>query len=242
MTIFRWTNCYADVLTSKHDLTIRSYLDDVIYPALATIEHKIAELGRSDWPGHRFAQSDMEDMLQEAKLAFGLSIQSIWERQLRSYLRGCAFELRKDDPIGGRIDKADWKDLQRLFRLLRGIELESFPDFPTLDALQHLGNACRHGDGASARWLADHCPDLWPAPTPPPPGFDMNLSASRPVAAMDIPLERLRSYAEAIAGFWRDTAYIYRESINRKDAHLEAQLAGERRERPWVPRAASATD
>ena len=138
MTIFRWTNCYADVLTSKHDLTIRSYLDDVIYPALATIEHKIAELGRSDWPGHRFAQSDMEDMLQEAKLAFGLSIQSIWERQLRSYLRGCAFELRKDDPIGGRIDKADWKDLQRLFRLLRGIELESFPDFPTLDALQQF--------------------------------------------------------------------------------------------------------
>lgn len=30
MSTFRWKNCFADVLTSKHDLTIHSYLDDVI--------------------------------------------------------------------------------------------------------------------------------------------------------------------------------------------------------------------
>lgn len=94
MTTFRWKNCFADVLTSKHDLTIHSYLDDVIVPALATLDAKISELGASDWPGHQFAQADMEAMKSEAILAFGLSIQSIWERQLRSYLRGCANELR----------------------------------------------------------------------------------------------------------------------------------------------------
>ena len=77
MTTFRWKNCFADVLTSKHGLTIHSYLDDVMVPALETLDAKIAELGASDSPGHQFAQADMEAVKSEAILAFGLSIQSI---------------------------------------------------------------------------------------------------------------------------------------------------------------------
>ena len=46
-----------------------------------------------------FAQADMEDVLKETKMAFSLSIQSIWERQLRGYLRGCAEELRPGDGL-----------------------------------------------------------------------------------------------------------------------------------------------
>src|SRR3546814_6755736 len=80
MTPFRWKNCYADVLTSKHDLTIESYFNDVIVPALDTLNEKIEVLGKSDWPGAVFAQADMTDMLRESRLAFGLAIQSIWER------------------------------------------------------------------------------------------------------------------------------------------------------------------
>src|SRR3546814_12106500 len=90
MTPFRRKNCYADVVTSKHDLKIESYLNDVIVPALDTLNEKIEVLGKSDWPGAVFAQADMTDMLRESKLAFGLAIQSIWDRQLRQYLRGCA--------------------------------------------------------------------------------------------------------------------------------------------------------
>src|SRR3546814_18258276 len=86
----------------------------------------------------------MTDMLRESKLAFGLAIQSIWERQLREYLRGCAGELVPGEPIGAKIERADWKALRKYFRKLRGIELEVFPSFDNLDLLQHLGNACRH--------------------------------------------------------------------------------------------------
>lgn len=34
MTPFRWQNCNADVAAAKHDLTVRSFLDDVILPAM----------------------------------------------------------------------------------------------------------------------------------------------------------------------------------------------------------------
>ena len=68
MTPFRWKNSYADVLTSKHDLTIESYFNDVIVPALDTLGEKIEGLSNSDSPA-RFAHTDMKDMLRESKLA-----------------------------------------------------------------------------------------------------------------------------------------------------------------------------
>jgi hypothetical protein len=242
MTPFRWKNCYADVLTSKHDMTIESYFNDVIVPALATLDEKIETLENSDRPGAVFAYDDMKGILRESKLAFCLAIQSIWERQLRAYLRGCAKELRPGDAIGAKIERAVWKDLCKHFRELRDIDLEAFPSFDSLDVLQHLGNACRHGDGNSATELARRCPDLWPdiPPLPPmphmPPGSPW-IELPRTVDRMDIPVERLRSLVAAIAQFWRDAEYIYNESIDRKDPHLEARLATERVKRSWVPQA-----
>ncbi|PSM16481.1 hypothetical protein [Nitratireductor sp. StC3] len=238
MTPFRWTNCYADVQASKHDMTIRSYFEDVIVPAIATLEEKISALGRSHSPGDVFAQADMEDVLREAKLAFGLSVQSIWERQFRAYLRGCAKELRPDEPLENRVARADWKDLQKHFRDLRGIGLDNFPSYQTLDTLQHLGNACRHGDGASAIELSKRCPDFW-SPVPPMP-TEMHLpgpEVAPSVAMMDIPVESLQEFVEAIAEFWRDAEYIYNESIERKHPSLVAKLAREREQRHWLPQA-----
>jgi hypothetical protein len=240
MTPFRWKNCYADVLTSKHDLTIESYFNDVIVPALDTLNEKIEALGKSDWPGAVFAQADMTDMLRESKLAFGLAIQSIWERQLREYLRGCAGELLPGEPIGAKIERADWKALRKYFRKLRGIDIEAFPSFDILDLLQHLGNACRHGDGDSAAELARRSPDLWQnkRQVPPMPGMPSDtplIELPATVAQMDIPAERLHAFVSGIAEFWRDAGYIYKESIERKDPHLAARLVEERATRSWVP-------
>lgn len=158
-------------------MTIESYYQDVIVPALATLDAKIDELDRSDWLGAVFAKADMEGVHLETRRAFGLSIQSIWERQLRDYLLGCANELRPGEPFATKIEKANWKELQKLFRGLRGIALDSFPSFAVLDALQHLGNACRHGNGDSAVELARRYPDLWPVIPPMPPGFGVSQLA-----------------------------------------------------------------
>lgn len=233
MTPFRWKNCYADVLTSRHDMAIESFFNDVIVPALGTLDDKIEALRNSDRPGDVFAHADMGDMLRESKLAFGLAIQSIWERQLRAYLCGCAGELSPSEPLGAKIERANWKDLRKYFRDLRGIDLEVFSSFDILDVLQYLGNACRHGDGDSAAELARRCPDLWPTM----PSGSPSVGLRRTVDLMDIPVERLHEFVAGIAQFWRDTEYIYNESIERKDAHLATRLASERTERSWVPQA-----
>jgi len=236
---FRWRNCYADVQTSKHDLTILSYFDDVIVPALSTLQAQIDGLGHSDNPGDIFAQSDLQDVLLETKLAFGLSIQSIWERQIRAYVRGCARELQPNSGLEAKVVKADWKGLQTLFRTLRGIDLEAFPSFATLDLLQHLGNAGRHGDGASAIELFDRCPDLWPTRAHMPEDLGGSPLSPPPVGAIDIPVGRLREFVAAVATFWVDATYIYNESIERKHESLEIKLANERQTRSWRPPAAT---
>ncbi|MBN9515879.1 MAG: hypothetical protein KIT25_02530 [Enhydrobacter sp.] len=237
MKVFRWKNCYADVAASKHGVTVRSFFDDVIAPAIRALEEKIAALGRSDSPGDAFAQADTGDVLKETKMAFGLAIQSIWERQLRSYLRGCVEELAPGEGMVAQVTKGHWARLYELFLELRGIRLDAFPSFAELDTFQLLGNACRHGDGPSAVALAARCPELWRV-YPPGPFEDQPPDPEPPpVALMDVPVERLRAFVEAIATFWDDAEYIYNESIERKHPSLETKLARERTERSWRPQA-----
>lgn len=238
MKVFRWINCYADVAASQHGACVQSFFDDVIAPAIRALEEKIAVLGRSDSPGDVFAQGDTKDVLQETKMAFGLSIQSIWERQLRGYLRGCAEELRPGDGLAAQVAKANWEKLCSLFLELRGIRFDAFPSFAELETLHLLGNVCRHGDGRSAVELTKRCPELWRV-YPPMPFEDRPPDpALRPVALMDVPIERLRAFVAAIATFWDDAEYIYNESIERKHPSLEARLARERKERCWRPQPA----
>ena len=242
MTPFRWKNCHADIAAAQHDLTIRAFLGDVIRPGIATLEARIAALGRSEDPGDAFEQSDLEDMLSETKKAFSLSAQSIWERQLGAYLSGCGEELRPGEGFATKVAKANWPGLCDLFRELRGIPIEDFPSFGELDTLHHLGNACRHGDGASGAELARRCPDWWPAYAPMPEEFGPSEPPKLTVAAMDVPADRIAGFVEAIATFWTDASYIYNESIERKHPSLEARLARERVERSWTPQARAGQD
>lgn len=179
----------------------------------------------------------MEDVLAETKLAFCLAIQSVWERQLRGYLYGCAEELRPGEGIGAKVERANWPGLCALFRELCGIRIEAFPSFGELDTLHHLGNACRHGDGASVAELTQRCPDWWPVYTPLPPEFGPSPPPRQTVAAMSVPVERIVIFVGAIVGFWDDAAYIYHESIANKHESLERQLVRERIERAWRPAA-----
>lgn len=232
---FQWRNCYADIGTWRHGQTLKLFLADVILPGLAKLEAKIVSLGESDDPGDVFFQSDVEAVLKETKLAYGLAIQSIWERQFRAYVQGIARDLRPDLDLERKLEKADWKALTEWFCTLRGIRLEAFPSFPALDTLQHLGNACRHGDGASARVLTERCPDLWKSYPPLPEALGGPIEVPQTVALIDLPSSRLEEFVLAIARFWEDAGYIYNESIVRKHEGLQRQLQRERRERDWRP-------
>lgn len=142
MEQFRWQNCYADVQTYRHARTIETYLNDVIVPALDTLDRKTEELEQRGGAWAAFAKPDMQDVIRETKLAFSLAIQSIWE-------------LRPAENLQREFEEANWQRLQAFFLKLRGIALSDFPSFETLDLLQHLGNAARHGDGKSAARIAE---------------------------------------------------------------------------------------
>ncbi len=237
MELFRWQNCYADVQTYRHATTMQTYLDDVIIPALDTLDRKAEELEQRGGAWAAFAKPDMQDVIRETKLAFSLAIQSIWERQLRAYIIGCAKELRPAEDLRTKIERADWEGLQKYYTNLRGIELRDFPSYSMLDILHHLGNAARHGDGKSAARLVENCPDLWPH-LPPQLAEKQPSAVYRSVALIDVPVLHLKTFAAAVADFWNDTEYIYNESIERKDPSLEAKLARDRIERTWVPKPA----
>jgi hypothetical protein len=123
------------------------------------------------------------------------------------YLQGCAREVHPQEQLSAKIERADWKQLLKLFRDLRGTEQEAFPRLEALDTLQHLGNACRHGEGAAAVELSRRPPDLW-RPIPPLPSGDLPSDVNRQlVGAMDISVDRLHGFVDAIVAFWRDAEY-----------------------------------
>ncbi|MER8758125.1 hypothetical protein NKH69_20980 [Mesorhizobium sp. M0976] len=129
--------------------------------------------------------------------------------------------------------------LRNVFRDLRGIGLEAFPSFEALDTLQLLGNACRHGDGASALELARRCPDFW-RPIPSRPFGDEAAQVNlQTVGTMEVSVDRLRGFVDAIVEFWQDAEYIYNESIQ---SSLETRLAREPAERKWLPQAEGGKD
>jgi hypothetical protein len=60
MAPFGWQNCYADVAASQHDKTIRPYLDDVIIPALNSLDRRIEDLDQFEEPWVVFERRDVD--------------------------------------------------------------------------------------------------------------------------------------------------------------------------------------
>jgi len=231
---FRWKNCFADVVSSSYGKTAQSFLDDVASPALATLDAQIAKLQASEDELDAFVASDVQDLRRATTMAFCLSIQSLWELQIRAYLKGCARELKKDE-LAKRTLKARWDELDDIFRTLRGIALKDFKEHPDLDFLQLLGNACRHGDGPSLEKLSSAHPELWPqfnTPQLPPIDDFWSFPPAQPtIDNIEIPVELLSRFVRAIVSFWEEAEYIYEESIERKHPSLERQLVKKRLER-----------
>lgn len=218
----RWTNCFADVASAGHRRAVASYMREVVDPSLAALTAQVGAWAASTEGWAPFAHEDASGLLRATTEAYCLSIQSLWERQLRGYLNGCARHLRKDEKLAVKVMSAKWEELVRLFVDLRGIPLEEFESFPDLNLLQLVGNACRHGDGTSARKLFELCPEFWPqlsyAPQIGVLGAADNASVvtAPSFSSARIPALILSEFANAIAWFWDDAEYIYINSLERK--------------------------
>jgi hypothetical protein len=226
----------------------RSYVRDIVEPSIAAITERIEELNtlsQSDDVAAAFAVGPAEELLRATLMGYCLSLQALWEKQIRGYLESCARELKVDSKAMQKSRTGTWDELDRLFHQIRGVPLSAFEEFSSLTLLQLLGNVCRHGRGASLQRLAVEHPELWPRDDlaqliPPPPGAPRERQHT--VENLTISPDLLRSLAAAIDSFWRETEYIYNESITRKHPSLEAALVTERRQRagrgrPWDPAA-----
>lgn len=230
--IFRWKNCRADIASYRYGRMAHEFLNDVVEPSLETLNTKINELATSGEPAAPFICSDTKELLHATTMAFCLSIQSMWERQIRVYLRECARELNPQ--LADRAMHDTWFEIDTLFLELRGIRLSAFGEYEDLNSLQLLGNACRHGDGRSAKLLWERRPELWPEQRPSPPPFANEVQADGRVpsfATNAITLDHIQTFVEAIASFWSETEYIYLESIEAKDESVEVKLVQMREDR-----------
>ncbi|QDV97109.1 hypothetical protein FFH90_023535 [Pseudomonas sp. ATCC 43928] len=230
----------ADVYNYRCGAIARDFLTLVVNPSLDALDAQVKHWRESDDPVAGFIISDLSELIFKTRMAFCLSIQSLWEQQIRTYLAGCQQELGINPfPVSNRrgansVQTVYWGDeLNTVFERLRDIALPSFTSFDSLDLLMLVGNVCRHGDGNSSVRLWRLRPDLWPDYHNPENKFLLSAltEPAPPVQSMQIPREMLEDFVDKICLFWEDTNYIYEESIERKHPSLEARLVIRRAER-----------
>ncbi|WP_199028802.1 hypothetical protein [Ralstonia sp. ASV6] len=227
---YHWREHSSDIQAILYRPRIRAFMRDVVDPALTALDADIARWSDNQEGGWMFARADAEALLHATVQAFCLSIQSLWERQLRNWLCACiAVGPRRSQQLStARHDGLI--GLSALLAELRGIPLSAFPSWGDLDLLQRVGNACRHGDGRSAAELFRSNPELWPtwssapdrwfaqgSPTAPPspPSFEQAV----------LPRELLVQFANGIVGFWEDVEYLRLKGIKRKDERILQAMA-----------------
>lgn len=232
-----WKNLDADIYLAMHGASVRLFLDEVIIPSVAALNERIKEVESSDDEvTATFLTLDLIELRSSSLKAFALSIQALWERQFRGFLKGCAQELGKEDGYIEQLMRGEWNTLVRQFKELRGIPLSSFYSFNDLCLLQRLGNACRHGDGTSARKLYQTNPEFWLRRAVGPFGEGSRgqpevANAAPPFSSALVPLAVVRRLALAVIWFWEDHNYIYINSIERKHRSIETTLTRMRADR-----------
>lgn len=220
---FKWRNCYDDVICTRFDAVIMAYWDKVALPALHQAETEVVFWANNDEGGAVFAHAKVVDQQLVTASAICLSLQSIWERQLRAYLLSCTG--RTDAKLTHQLQHAHWDVLQDLFHQLRGVPLGAFLSYRKLNLLAQLGNACRHGAGRAANALWRSHPELWPYSA-----WPADSAVAPPIDHMHISKDLLADFVNAIAGFWQMINYLYNESIETKHGSLELRLREQRRQ------------
>lgn len=224
---YKWKIGFADAYASENGTVVDEYLTWVIRPSLAALEEQRQQLvhAAEDDVVFGFALFDHERLIKRTYMTFALAIQSLWEQQLRSYLTTCASGFTIEGVTREKLEKSSWgKELNKVFFRVRGLRLNTFASYDTLTQLQMLANACRHGEGDSARELHDLHPELWPSPQLLPWPDPLNVPHP-PVQHLQITLELLTRYASAIALFWMDMERYGVESLVDRQPGLHAQIA-----------------
>lgn len=198
-----WKHGWADAYAARNDSIAEDFLAMVVRPALMALNAKHQEYATSDDPVlYGFAAMDQIDLISKTTSAFCLSIQAMWERQLRTYLTNCVGSVPIENISSHRLESAQWGErMDALFLDVRGIDLQSFDSYEMLTVLHLLANVCRHGEGRSLRELFLKYPYLWPE------------DASGAAHGLVISEGLLATFVDAIVLFWMDMERLGLESF-----------------------------
>lgn len=230
----------ADVYSTGNGMRVRSFLEDVVEPALASLDADVERWAASEEGGAPFALADAQELVRATTEAFCLSIHSLFERQLRRWLGGCVTSLGGTPERAETVRKGNFNRLDWLLREVRGLSMRGFYSWPELRRLELVGNACRHGDGDSAIQLFKQHPELWPSWATTPfvlPGQTEPLAppTSPSFDNIVIPRNWLGRFVDAIAWFWDDAEYIYLNSIQPTHNAVQDSMLRLNQERKFRP-------
>ncbi|WP_447797997.1 hypothetical protein [Pseudomonas moraviensis] len=79
----------ADVYTYRYGPIAKDFLTLVVNPSLDALDAQVKHWQESEDPVSEFIISDLSELILKTRMAFCLSIQSLWEQQIRTYLAGC---------------------------------------------------------------------------------------------------------------------------------------------------------
>jgi hypothetical protein len=225
----RWRNLQADVYVSFHRNLITDFYEQTIVPVFAEWQRQRAKYEADDSALADFLLVDLDALEIESARALCLSLQSLWERQLRQYLAKCEVELKIKNPIS---TSTKWKQVRAAFEKYRHIELQQFSSFALLEELHLVGNVFRHGPGSSLKQLKEDHPHLWSADR----GDleHLTFQSKHSLETYELPvvsLSQLHRYTLAVVDFWNDCQYIYNQSLETKTPILQVELARELEQR-----------
>ena len=220
-----WKHGWADAYAYRNGDIAEEFLDLVVRPSLSALEQKYLELASSDdLVIAGFMAHDHRDLINKTNMAFCLSIQSLWEQQLRRYLGHCVSSLGLEGVTADELEHMTWGEkTNKLFQYIRGTDLTAFDSYAALNKLQLLGNACRHGAGKSSRQLFKLHPELWPQhdtlPTP------HSVMRDTSIQSVQIGVGLLAGFVDAIVLFWMDLEILGLKSFATQDAGVVARIA-----------------
>lgn len=237
----------------EHRYSVELFRDLVVAPSLEILKHKIDDNHRSNDPAAEFLVDDLAYLLRQTLAGYLLTVQSMWERGLRKILIGREQRLYEGRGVIA-LQKANWtgdSNLQSHFERLLKIPLTAFDSYADLNLLQNLGNAVRHGDGASAQRLYKLAPALW---------FDwvtsrnsltegkiftavpIDVPKSPPFEKINFCEDLLMQMIQSVSDFWEDVEYIRCNSFHSKSDSVMRMLEAwpeirhqRKKNRRWFP-------
>lgn len=183
------------IANQSNILTVK---ESIVKPAFMSFDAETERYRLKAEAGDAFARvsADLQEFRRrELTISLCLVIQSVWERQLRSYLEARGEETSNEQLKKDAL-KNEMKDAFKCYAKVSGVDITSAPGWDKLQLLHTLGNVCRHGSGGSLKDLYKLRPDLW----------QKDLAASSPptpsMFGLCIPEAMLDDFLVTISCFW----------------------------------------